>query len=87
MTLYRIAQEGLTNIRKHAQAKQADLILSYQDAGCVRLTIQDDGLGSGEAEGGFGLIGVRERVNLLGGKLDIQSKPGAGFRLQVELPL
>ncbi|MBZ0290842.1 MAG: sensor histidine kinase, partial [Anaerolineae bacterium] len=86
MTFYRIAQEGLTNIRKHAKAARADLTLSYSHPRCVRLTLRDDGVGSSEPDGGFGLLGIRERVHLLGGTLNIQTSLGHGFTLQVELP-
>ncbi|MEO8611565.1 MAG: sensor histidine kinase [Chloroflexota bacterium] len=86
MTLYRIAQEGLTNIRKHARATCADLNLDYKDARCIRLRLHDDGVGSSQPDGGFGLLGVRERVHLLGGTLSIQTAVGHGFTLQVELP-
>jgi signal transduction histidine kinase len=86
MTLYRIAQEGLTNIRKHAGATCADLNLNYREPRCIRLTLHDDGVGSSQPDGGFGLLGVRERVHLLGGTLAIQTAVGHGFSLQVELP-
>jgi signal transduction histidine kinase len=86
MTLYRITQEGLTNIRKHARATHADLALSYKESRCIRLTLCDDGVGSTVTDGGFGLLGIRERVHLLGGTLTIQTSVGHGFILQVELP-
>lgn len=86
MALFRIAQEGLTNIRKHASATQADLELSYPDEQHVRLKVQDDGRGSTQPDGGFGLVGIRERVKLLGGRLELDTAQGKGFRLQVELP-
>jgi signal transduction histidine kinase len=83
--LFRAAQEGLTNVRKHAQASQAEVTLDYGNE-VVCLTVQDNGLGAVEAGSGFGLLGVRERVQLLGGRAEVHSAPGEGFRLQVEVP-
>ena len=89
LTLYRVVQEGLTNVQKHAQAGQVDITLDYSIAGVVRVTIVDDGSGmatQSETEG-FGLLGIRERVNLLEGSLETRSRPGAGFALMVEIPI
>jgi signal transduction histidine kinase len=86
MALYRIAQEGLTNIRKHAHAAQAKLELSYRDGQRISLQMRDNGAGSADASGGFGLIGIQERVKLLGGTFQIDTAKGQGFRLQVEIP-
>lgn len=83
--LFRAAQEGLTNMRKHARAGQAEVTLDYGDA-VVRLTVQDDGIGAERIEGGFGLVGVRERVRLLGGQVEVHTAPGEGFTLRVEVP-
>jgi signal transduction histidine kinase len=86
--LFRAAQEGLTNVRKHAAAGSARLLLAYGDDGTVRLEICDDGLGmAGAAEGtGFGLLGVRERTARLGGSVDVVSRPGAGTTVRVAVP-
>lgn len=86
ITLYRIAQEALTNIRKHAKAAHADLILNYLNGNQVNLTVQDDGLGSADKGEGFGLVGIQERLKLLGGTIRIQTQPGAGFTLRAEIP-
>jgi signal transduction histidine kinase len=87
LTLYRAVQEGLTNVRKHARASRVDLTLDYQDAVQVCLTIKDNGVGSQETNnGGFGLLGVRERVKLLGGEMIIETMAGGGFKLMVTLP-
>ncbi len=83
--LFRAAQEGLTNVRKHAQTSQAGVTLDY-GAGLVTLTVWDDGVGTVEADGGFGLLGVRERGQLLGGRVEVRTAPGEGFTLQVEVP-
>jgi signal transduction histidine kinase len=84
--LYRAAQEGLTNARKHAQAASATLTLDFGDARLVRLTVADDGRGTSSTDGGFGLLGLRERVQLVGGSLTLRTAPGAGLALIVEVP-
>jgi signal transduction histidine kinase len=86
LTLYRAAQEALTNVGKHAHASNVDLHLDYRDERLVRLRIKDDGLGSANSEGGFGLLGVRERVQLLNGAVRVRTHAGEGFTLEVELP-
>ena len=86
LTLYRAAQEALTNVGKHAHASSVDLHLDYRDERLVRLRIKDDGLGSANSEGGFGLLGVRERVQLLNGAVHVRTGAGEGFTLEVELP-
>jgi signal transduction histidine kinase len=95
-TLFRVAQEALTNVRKHARANRAALTLSYMHDR-VALDTRDDGTGfdpakTGDASGsthagGFGLETMRERVERLGGTLSIESVPGEGTTLAVELPL
>ena len=86
LTLYRVAQEGLTNVRRHAHASCVDLKLDFSDAAKVRLRIEDDGVGGDDTKRGFGLIGIRERAQMLGGEVFVSGKPGAGFSLEVELP-
>jgi signal transduction histidine kinase len=83
---YRVVQEGLTNVRKHAAARRVEVVVRY-DAGCLRVEVRDDGDGSGAGGGtGRGLAGVRERVALLGGRFAAGPHAG-GFALRVELPL
>ena len=88
LTLYRAAQEGLTNVRKHAATAQARLSLQFSGDEKVRLTVSDDGPGAGNLETscGFGLVGLRERAQLLGGHVRTRTGPGAGFSLEVEVP-
>ena len=86
LTLYRAAQEALTNVGKHAHATRVDLHLEYGDDSLVHLSIKDDGVGSDNSEGGFGLLGVRERVQLLSGVVRVRTELGQGFELEVELP-
>jgi signal transduction histidine kinase len=90
LALYRAAQEALTNIRKHARASRVDLRLDYVPGGPVRLRVQDNGVGAVqgavEANGGFGLLGLRERLQLVGGQVQLHTAPGEGFTLEVEAP-
>ncbi|HEX9048726.1 MAG TPA: sensor histidine kinase [Verrucomicrobiae bacterium] len=89
LTLYRAGQEGLTNARKHARAARVRLTLDFQSAAKVTLTVTDDGPGADGnviGAGGFGLLGLRERAQLLGGAVRAQTSPGAGFTLAVEVP-
>jgi two-component system NarL family sensor kinase len=86
--LYRIAQEALSNIVQHAQAAHVFLRLSITTTE-VTMIIEDDGQGFDPAEiakNRYGLIGMNERVSLLGGQLHIESGPGAGTRLVVTIP-
>jgi len=85
LALFRAAQEGLTNVRKHAQASQAKITLDYRHE-AVRLTVQDDGVGAAQTGSGFGLLGVQERAQLLGGRVEVGTAPGQGFTLDVEVP-
>ena len=87
--LYRIVQEALTNIVKHAQASTISIVLASK-AGAVTALIEDDGRGFNRGDGsgeGLGLLGMGERLALLGGKLRIESTPGLGTTLVAEVPL
>ncbi|MBG0564612.1 sensor histidine kinase [Actinoplanes aureus] len=84
-SLFRAAQEGLTNVRKHARATRASLVLDYSRASAVRLEVRDDGDGVGEGEG-FGLLGLRERATQVGGHMTFESVPGGGSTLRMEVP-
>ncbi len=87
LTLYRVAQEGLTNVRKHAEAGQVWITLAFENNG-TRLMIEDDGVGMGDSpDNGYGLLGIQERVELLDGQMVVENKDGGGFRLQVWLPV
>src|SRR5215470_13255536 len=70
LTLYRAGQEALTNVAKHASATRVDIRLNYA-ADRIRLTITDNGVGASNSEGGFGLLGIRERVQLLNGTMRV----------------
>ena len=86
-SLFRAAQEGLTNVRKHADAGSARLELVYGDDGTVRLEVRDDGRGTTALpDTGFGLLGLRERASRLGGSVDVVSEPGRGTTVRVAVP-
>lgn len=86
LAAFRVAQEGITNSRKHAAASQIEIVLDYATSDTVRLEIRDDGVGSETPEGGFGLLGLRERARQVDGRLDVVTAPGEGFTLVLELP-
>lgn len=86
-TLYRAAQEGINNTLKHAHASHIWISFDYTQNDRVRLSIRDNGLGQVDFKEGFGLMGVKERVHLLGGKFNASSVDGQGFALEVEIPL
>lgn len=97
-TIYRVVQEALTNVSRHAKATRADIAVAERD-GTVRVTVTDNGQGlaqdgakrarSAEEElsGGFGLAGMRERTELVGGELDLTSAPGGGATVRLTVPL
>jgi len=85
LTLYRAGQEALTNVAKHAKAALVDVRLNYGEDR-IRLTIQDNGVGANNSEGGFGLLGIRERVQFLNGSVRVSSGAKKGFTLDVEVP-
>ncbi len=87
--IYRVAQALLTNVVRHAKATDVTVSLGAAD-GIVRLTVEDNGVGfqvSKAQEGRFGLRGIQERVELLGGSVSIQSGPGKGTTVSVTIPL
>ncbi len=88
LALYRSAQEGLTNVCKHAQATRTELRLDFSAPDHVTLTIADDGRGSrGDAPWpGYGIAGLRERIELLGGTMAVANQPVRGFVLTVQVP-
>ncbi|WP_228566189.1 sensor histidine kinase [Nocardia sp. SYP-A9097] len=87
VALLRVAQEALANVRKHAAASQVDVMLAATPSG-VRLSLADNGIGFTIAAmpTGFGLRGMRDRVELIGGTLSVTSRPGHGTTVQVVIP-
>ena len=92
LAFYRAAQEALTNVRKHARATTVDLLLDFGSV--IQLIVRDNGQGEvyppqnhkQQAGSGFGLLGVRERVQMLGGTLTASPQAEGGFLFQVEIP-
>jgi signal transduction histidine kinase len=87
--LYRITQEALTNVVKHARAKRVSIVLTKRD-GAVSAVIEDDGRGFDHEESGndgLGLLGMRERVALVNGHLSVESSPDTGTTLSIEVPV
>jgi signal transduction histidine kinase len=84
--LYRAAQEALTNVSRHAAAHHVKLDLVFTAPSTVALRVEDDGIGCERAEGGFGLVGLRERAELVGGEVAIRTARGQGFALELRVP-
>jgi signal transduction histidine kinase len=87
--LYRIVQESLTNVVKHAQARRVSILLARKD-GAVKAVVEDDGQGFDPAEqtdDGYGLMGMRERLALLGGRLEVESGHDGGTTIAAEVPV
>jgi two-component system sensor histidine kinase UhpB len=90
--LYRIAQEALANVARHADAKSVEVSLEVGPRS-VQLVVHDDGVGigprdgGGSSEAGFGLSSIRERALLLGGRCRVRSKPGRGTTIDVRAPV
>jgi len=95
VALFRLVQESLTNVVKHAEATRVTVELSFQDDRKVRVVIEDNGVGfnvdmwEASSAGGnsFGLVGMRERVELLEGTFAIASSPGTGTKITIEVPI
>ncbi|MFH1169686.1 MAG: HAMP domain-containing protein [Chloroflexota bacterium] len=94
IALFRITQEALNNIARHARAQNVVLSVEYKDSS-IRIEVEDDGIGfdvdavslKPDKVQGVGLLGMKERIMLLGGDFDIESQPGGGTRLTVEVNL
>ena len=92
--VFRIIQEAITNVIKHAHADHVRVLLDF-DGSLLVVFVEDDGrgfdtgevLGPGASRRGMGLLGIRERAALLGGRFSIHSRPGCGTRLYVEIPV
>ncbi|MFB9238923.1 sensor histidine kinase [Plantactinospora siamensis] len=90
VTLLRTAQEALTNVAKHAGATRVGLTLSYMPDQ-VTLDVRDDGRGgaagtAGNGDGGFGLVAMRQRIDRVAGRLEIESEPGGGTAISASVP-
>lgn len=86
LVVYRLVQEGMTNALRHGKASQIFISLNLVDDNLI-IQIKDNGVGSSGIKEGFGVTGMRERIQQLGGKLDVFTKPGEGFTLNAIIPL
>jgi signal transduction histidine kinase len=87
VSAYRIVQEALTNTLKHAGPAHAEVCVRYEP-GAVELEVADDGAGNGTSResGGQGLVGMRERVSIYGGRLEAGARPTGGYVIRARLP-
>ena len=94
LSIFRIVQEGLNNVWRHAKASSVQIEVQHTSPRTLMVTIEDDGMGFTESvdmanlskSGHFGLLGISERVALLGGRMRLQRQPAGGSLLQVEIP-
>jgi signal transduction histidine kinase len=94
LSIFRIVQEGLSNVRKHAQARAVKVCLKHTSPRMLMISISDNGRGLTQGfdlsalsgKGHYGLLGISERVALLGGRLKLQNQPEGGLLLEVEIP-
>jgi signal transduction histidine kinase len=87
VSVYRIVQEALTNVLKHAGRARADVTIGCADR-AVTIEVTDDGTSQpGDRIGGHGLAGMRERAAIFGGELQAGPRPGGGFAVRARLPL
>lgn len=84
LVIYRVVQEALTNVVRHAKATTADVVLR-EDVNGLRVTIADDGSGHGGIPG-TGMMGMAERARLVRGRLDVDSVPGSGTTVALTVP-
>ena len=90
---YRVIQETLNNIAKHAEASRIEVVLERRNS-VIHISVNDNGRGfdldrvlhAGSPERGLGIVGIQERVSLLGGRMEIQSRPGSGTHIHIEVP-
>jgi len=85
-TMFRAAQEAISNSIKYANATRIEVILDYRDPKIMEMRIVDNGVGAENTDGGFGLVGIRERAELLKGMVEILTAQGEGFEIRISLP-
>jgi signal transduction histidine kinase len=86
LTFYRAVQESVSNTIKHAAANNFTVLVDYSQPQTMRMVIKDDGIGTDDPNGGFGLVGMRERVNLIDGSIMINTSKGKGFEIEIDIP-
>jgi signal transduction histidine kinase len=83
---YYVVSEALTNAAKHSEASVVAVDVG-EDGDGLRIVVRDEGVGGADPAGGSGLVGLRDRVEALGGRMSLESPPGSGTSIRVELPL
>jgi signal transduction histidine kinase len=86
VTLYRAVQEAINNANKHSKSSKVEINLSFENPKQVFLSIWDNGVGTDDPKGGFGLVGMKERVRLLNGDIKIETGSGRGFLIEIVAP-
>lgn len=86
VTLFRLVQEAINNANKHSKSSKVEISLSYENPDQISLSILDNGIGSDDPQGGFGLIGMKERVRLINGDMKIETGSGKGFLIEIVVP-
>jgi signal transduction histidine kinase len=91
LTVYRIVQEALTNVAKHAHAPTTVTVRLWRDDGMISVDVIDDGdeapAGDDAPSGGWGLQGMRERVSAVGGRMQVGPRQGGGFEVHANIPI
>jgi signal transduction histidine kinase len=91
LTVYRIVQEALTNVAKHAHAPTTVTVRLWRDDGMISVDVIDDGdeapAGDDVPSGGWGLQGMRERVSAVGGRMQVGPRQGGGFEVHANIPI
>lgn len=85
-TMFRIIQETVNNTCKYSKATAYEVKIDYNHGGKINLQIKDNGVGTELFQGGYGLLGLKERIELINGRLEIKSRPNEGFQLEIEIP-
>jgi signal transduction histidine kinase len=85
VSLFRVAQEAINNANKHSQSSRIDISLSFEEPDRISLEIADNGVGASSIDGGFGLIGMKERILLINGTFEIKTAKNEGFSVKVSV--
>ena len=86
VSLFRVVQEAINNANKHSKSTEVNITLNFDEPDIIKLNISDNGKGSEAPDGGFGLIGMKERIRLINGNFEIKTAKGYGFSIIVSVP-
>jgi signal transduction histidine kinase len=86
VSLFRVVQEAINNANKHSKSTEVNITLNFDEPDIIKLNISDNGKGSETPDGGFGLIGMKERIRLINGSFEIKTAKGCGFSIIVSVP-